>query len=37
MPWHRLAKKDVEGCDKSRGAAKQALIREFLNGETHMG
>lgn len=26
--------KDVVGCDKPRGAAKQALIRGFPNGET---
>ena len=34
MPWHQKAMKDVEGCDKLRGAVKQALIRRFLNGET---
>ena len=27
--------KDVAGCDKPRGAAKQASIRGFPNGETH--
>ena len=26
--------KDVAGCDKPRGAAKQALIRGFPNGAT---
>ena len=26
--------KDVVSCDKLRGAAKQALIRRFPNGET---
>ena len=35
MPWQPEAKKDVVDCDKSRGAVKQALIREFPNGETH--
>jgi hypothetical protein len=34
MPWRLLAMKDVEGCDKPRGAAKQASIRGFPNGET---
>ena len=29
--------KDVVGCDKPRGAAKQALIRGFPNGETPLG
>ena len=35
MPWRQEAMKDVVSCDKSRGAAKQALIREFPNGATH--
>jgi hypothetical protein len=35
MPWQPEAMKDVVDCDKSRGAVKQALIREFPNGETH--
>ena len=35
MPWHLLAKKDVEGCEKLREAAKQAMIRRCPNGETH--
>ena len=35
MPWQLEAMKDVVACDKSRGASKQALIREFPNGETH--
>ncbi len=34
MPWRQEAMKDVAGCDKPRGAAKQALIRGFPNGET---
>ena len=37
MPWCQEAKKDVESCDKLRGAAKQVLIRRFLNGVTHHG
>jgi hypothetical protein len=35
MPWQPEAKKDVVDCEKSRGAVKQALIRECPNGETH--
>lgn len=35
MPWDREAMKDVEACDKLREAGKQALIRRFLNEETH--
>ena len=35
MPWQSEAMKDVEACDKARGAGKQAMIRAFLNGETH--
>jgi hypothetical protein len=27
--------KDVGGCEKPRGAADQALIRGYPNGETH--
>ncbi len=34
MPWCRKAMKDVVSCDKLWGAAKQALIQRFLNGET---
>ena len=34
MPWCQEAMKDVVSCDKPRGAAKQALIRGCLNGET---
>jgi len=34
MPWHREAMKDVVSCEKLRGAAKQALIRRYPNGET---
>ncbi len=37
MPWCQEAMKDVASCDKLRGAAKQALIRGFLNGETRLG
>jgi hypothetical protein len=37
MPRLQEAMKDVGGCDKPRGAANQALIRGFLNGETHAG
>jgi hypothetical protein len=35
MPWRLKPKKDVGGCDKPRGAAYQALIRGYPNGETH--
>ena len=35
MPWQSEAMKDVEACDKARGAGKQAVIRASLNGETH--
>ena len=35
MPRHKIPMKDVEDCDKFRGAVKQALIRKFPNGETH--
>jgi hypothetical protein len=34
MPWHQSAMKDVASCEKPRGAAKQALIRGYPNGET---
>ncbi len=34
MSWRQEAMKDVETCDKPRGAGKQALILGFLNGET---
>ncbi len=34
MPWHQEPMKDVEICDKPRGADKQALIRGSPNGET---
>ena len=36
MPWRQEAMKDVVSCDKLRGAAKQALIRRCLNGETRL-
>jgi hypothetical protein len=35
MPRQSEAMKDVEACDKVRGAGKRAVIRTFLNGETH--
>src|SRR5437879_11142050 len=35
MPWRLKPKKDVGGCDKPRGAAYQASIRGYPNGETH--
>src|ERR1039457_6587993 len=34
MPWRSQAMKDVVACEKSRGASKRALIREYPNGET---
>ena len=34
MPWRLLPTKDVDGCDKPRGAAYPALIRGSPNGET---
>lgn len=37
MPWYQETMKEVEGCHKLRGAANQALIRRFPNGETHLG
>ena len=36
MPWQSEAMKDVEACDKVRGAGKRAVIRTSLNGETHL-
>ncbi len=36
MPRRQEAKKDVVGCEKPRGAAKQAMIRGFPNGGTHL-
>ena len=35
MPRLQEATKDAGGCDKPRGAVNQAMIRGFLNGETH--
>jgi len=35
--WQSEAMKDAGGCDKLRGAANQAMIRRFPNGETHTG
>jgi hypothetical protein len=37
MPWYQEAMKEAEGCHKLRGAANQALIRRFPNGETYSG
>lgn len=37
MPWHLEPKKDVEICDKPRGADNRAVIRGFPNGETPPG
>ena len=37
MPWRQMPMKDVDGCDKPRGAAYQASIRGFPNGETQHG
>ena len=34
MPWRQKAMKDVEVCEKPRGADKQALIRGCPNGKT---
>ena len=36
-PWQLGAMKDVASCDKPREAAKQALIRGFLNGSALHG
>jgi hypothetical protein len=36
MPRPRTTKKDVAGCDKPRGVAKQTVIRGCPNGETHV-
>ena len=35
MPWRCQAKKDVQACEKLRGAGNEALIRRCPNGETH--
>ena len=37
MPWRQMPMKDVDGCEKPRGAAYQASIRGCPNGETHHG
>lgn len=34
MPWHQEPMKDVEICDKPRGADKRAVIRGCPNGGT---
>ena len=36
MPRRLLAMKDVEGCEKLWGAAKQASIHRYPNGETRL-
>ena len=36
MPWHQELMKDVEICDKPRGADKRAVIRGFPNGVTRL-
>ena len=36
MPWRSQAKKDVEACEKLRGAGKRAEIRRYPNGGTHL-
>ncbi len=35
MPWRKVPKKDVVGCDKPRGAVSRRYIRGFPNGVTH--
>src|ERR1700737_4589490 len=35
MLWRLKPMKDVGGCEKPRGAADQASIRGYPNGETH--
>ena len=37
MPWRQMPMKDVDGCEKPRGAAYQASIRGYPNGETRQG
>ena len=37
MPWRQMPMKDVDGCDKPRGAAYLASIRGSPNGETRQG
>ena len=36
MPRRLLAMKDVEGCEKPRGTAKQVMIRGCPNGKTRL-
>ena len=36
MPGRKIPMKDVVGCEKLRGAAKQALNRRYPNGETRL-
>ena len=35
MPWRQAPKKDVEHCEKPRGAVCRRYIRGCPNGETH--
>jgi len=34
MSWRQEAMKDAVTCEKSRGAGKRAVIREYPNGAT---
>lgn len=36
MPRRSKTKKDVDGCEKPREAAKQAVIRGYPNGATRL-
>jgi len=36
MPRRSKTKKDADGCEKPRGAAKRALIRGYPNGATRL-
>ena len=36
MPWRLQAMKDVQACEKARGAGNGAMIRAYPNGETHL-
>jgi hypothetical protein len=37
MPWRQEPMKDARGCEMLRGAANEALIRRYPNGETRPG
>jgi hypothetical protein len=37
MPWRQEPKKDVDGCEKPRGAVIKRYIRGYPNGETRSG